>query len=958
MSEDEFLDALFKTFEGTGDIFSEMDEDEIESLFESDEEMIYLGLHERLMKHEKPKELLFSALKSDDEIRIDLANEILYENSADFFSVDEINDLLNSVDKLNELNIDKKSIVGLIVASGDIEKYLTPEYIKVFNLTRGSVAELIEKTGNIEKYLTPEIIKASNMEGYKVAKLIEKSGNIEKLLTPEIIKASNMEGYKVAELIEKSGNIEKYLTPEYIKDFNLDVNNVVQLIEKSGNIEKYLTPEYIKDFNLDGNNVTRLIEKSGNIEKYLTPEYIKDFNLDGEHVAQLIKKTGNIEKYLTPEIIKASNMNGYDVAILIKESGNIEKLLTPEIIKASNMEGYKVAELIEKSGNIEKLLTLEIIKASNMNGYQVSILIEESGNIEKYLTPEYIKDFDLDGSDVTRLIVKTGNIEKYLTPEYIKDFNLDGNGVTRLIEKTDNIEKYLTPEYIKDFNLDGNNVTRLIEKSGNIEKYLTPEIIKASNMDDYEVAELIKKTGNIKKYLTPEKIKELGLDGRVILLSIGIPFSTETVNILNKMIDNGTYTVEIGLNLKRINDTIRKSNSGQLNRIANEVLGQIITMPLEEQKKAAEEIRKIFETSNIPNFAKNFMVFERLNPGFMEDKNQRIGDIPSLNSATPVQKRNIIFSDLLKISIESSSRNVREYLNIIEYGDKLFEMFKEGNLQIDSTLPEENRVILKKYCDMLNAMYNQTGKVKHDGKARTNSGNLAQDLTELNELFSSDKNIHIPLRDRIVRTFGYWGGIRDFEQAKTILEETLTQADKRNRETVRKGDFSIKKGDLAKGIGATAYFPGMLQNGIVAKDYLGANSDSDLTPLDADVELVKEDETMATAPSYTRDSTEGRNLGKIIIIIKKDERYVKTREGNVTDENAVKTVIEDRTKIEYFDNSGTGGYNAHGIRTGIGSTNISFIIADRYVDKLGLEIAMNGFYIPIIDHDKKLLYTP
>ena len=112
------------------------------------------------------------------------------------------------------------------------------------------------------------------------------------------------------------------------------------------------------------------------------------------------------------------------------------------------------------------------------------------------------------------------------------------------------------------------------------------------------------------------------------------------------------------------------------------------------------------------------------------------------------------------------------------------------------------------------------------------------------------------------------------------------------------------------------------------------------------------------ASSYTNGIVDGKALGKIILVMKNDGRYVKTRDRIQVDEEAVKKVIEDKTKIEYFDNNGIGGINAHGIRTGIGSTNISFIIADRYVDKLGLEIAMNGFYIPIIDKDKNLLYTP
>ena len=36
---------------------------------------------------------------------------------------------------------------------------------------------------------------------------------------------------------------------------------------------------------------------------------------------------------------------------------------------------------------------------------------------------------------------------------------------------------------------------------------------------------------------------------------------------------------------------------------------------------------------------------------------------------------------------------------------------------------------------------------------------------------------------------------------------------------------------------------------------------------------------------------------------------------------------------------------------------IKYIIADRYVDKVGLEIAKNGFYIPIVDKEGNVLFT-
>ena len=498
----------------------------------------------------------------------------------------------------------------------------------------------------------------------------------------------------------------------------------------------------------------------------------------------------------------------------------------------------------------------------------------------------------------------------------------------------------------------------LIGASGNIEKYLAPEYIKAVGLSDYSVVNLMEKSGNIEKFLAPESVKTHKLTGKSILFILGVKVLDNNVPELDNMIDNDQYTSETAFNLIKICNLIRQSNSGKLNRIASNVLMNILTKPVDEQLDMARKILKIYETNDIPEFAKDFMVFATLNSAFLEGTESK-GNIPSLNRATPTQRKNIIFSDLLRISIESNNRNLREYLNNIEQGDKLFEMFKAGNLQIDSTLPEESRVILKKYCNMLNTMYNQTSRGRRLDNARINSGNLAQDLTELNDLFTNEENIHIPLRDRIVRTFGYWAGIRSFEQAKKMMEENTKEADRRNRETAKKRDFSIRKGDFAKGILRSEYFPTMLQNGIVAKDYLGQSADSDATPLDTDVESVEIDEEMFTASSFTNQDEDGRKLGKIILIIKKDERYVKTRTNNKVDEEAINTVINNKQNIEYFDNLNESNFpNAYGIRTGIASTNINFIVADKYVDKLGLEIAMNGFYIPVVDSDKNLLYTP
>ena len=1090
MNTNELLDKVFKILEGTNSkdtVDGEFNIDDINDLVEEDEKSfcgykLIAEFYEKIGLLANKKELILSALESSNEDRRTIGNMFLEISPLSFLSADEIDKLLDS-DELEKLNLDEHEvIVSLIHASGNIEKYFTPERMKKFDLHFYDIIRLIETSGDIDKYLTPENIKKLHLRAsWDVVDIIKASGNVEKYLTPERVKQFGLEINQVVELIEASGNIEKYLTPENVKKFGLEPRHVAWLIEAGGNIEKYLTPENeeqyylyngdlegfikvskniekyltlesIKQFNLSSFDIVRLIEASGNIEKYLTPESLKRFGLETFHAAELIKASGNIEKYLTPENVEKFHLNFSDVQMLIEviqkhhltpeclikfgvtgedivplikcgdieeylttenvkrfglepqqvrelieASGDIEKYLTPENVKQFGLEPRQVVMLIKASGNIEKYLTAENVNKFHLDSGYVAMLIEASGKTEEYLTAENVEKFALDSESVAWLIKVSGKIEKYLTLENIEKFHLTSWSVLNLIKATGKIEEYLTPEKVEKLHLNFVIVENLIKATGKIEKYLTPENVEKLHLNSYCVANLIQTTGKIGEYLTPEnvknfhlksedvaglikatgrtseyltldKVKEYNISGKDIVFIIGITSLENSSSLLSRTLDdeiaNGTYTYEKILKILEFIKSIEESNSGKLNRISDIIIEQIINLPVDEWKQTANSIRRLYETTDIPLFAQNFLVFKQLHSNFIGEENladnsyREFGNIPALNNASPKQRSNIIFSDLAKISVESNSRDLEKYLNTIEKGDKLFEMFKDGKLQLDDTLSEDDRIILKKYSNMLNTLYNQTSKGKRLAEARVNSGNLEQDLTELNILFNSNENIHIPLRDRIVRTFGYWTGVRSFEQAKKMIEEATKQADNANRERAKKGKFSIKKGDLVKGISATQYFPKMLQNGIVAKDYLGESATYDLTPLDTDVELIQNDEKMFTAPGYTNGNVDGKALGKIILVMKNDERYVKTRYGKQVDEAAVKKVIEDRTKIEYFDNNGEGGTNAHGIRTGIGSTNISFIIADRYVDKLGLEIAMNGFYIPIIDKDKNLLYTP
>ena len=757
---------------------------------------------------------------------------------------------------------------------------------------------------------------------------------------------------------------------EKLKDalFQDDNEEAIIAIFASALLDKNEIKDLIKiENNFESETYANLIIATGKVEEYLTPEKIEAFNIGGYEVAELIEATGKVEEYLTPEIIKASNMDGSEVAELIEATGKVEEYLTPEKIKAFNIARYKVVELIKATENIEKYLTPKKIEAFNMDGYEVAELIKATRKVEEYLTPEIIEEFDMDGYKVAELIKATGKVEEYLTPEIINAFHLGGYEVTDLIKATGKVKEYLTPEIMNAFHLDWHEVTELIKATGKVEEYLTPEIIEKFDMDWHEVTDLIKATGNIEKYMTTEKINELKLNGDCIVDLLGLNGETKFANQIDSELESGTYNYEKILEISEIIKDLDEANSGRLSRIKNEIAMQVYELPSENRKNAIERIKRLFLTNNIPTFAQNFLVFQQLNPNFMLNSKNTLysdksnGNIPSLNIMNPSQRSRTIFTDLLKINLESNNRNLKKYLDSIEQGNNLFGMVLEGSLQIDDKLPETERQILINYSEILNSIYNQVRK-----KERENSGELQQDLIELSRLYKIDKFGTKSLPDRIVRTFGQSLGLSSFLEAKAMIESISSKTSERNKNRAKNGQITLKKGDFAKGIRATEYIGEMFQNGSVAHDYLGQNSDHDCTPCDMDCELIIDEgkdfydtyTKMKTAPGYTDYDVRGKKLGKVIFIFENNENFVKTRDaaGNIND-SAVQTVVNDKSKIEYFDN-GVGLKNAHGIRTGLGSTRIKCIISDRYVDKLGLEIALNGFYIPVVDEHGEVIFTP
>lgn len=811
----------------------------------------------------------------------------------------------------------------------------------------------------------------------------------EYLEKPESLKEIGCSISQVGELIKVAGEsityVENFEKFKDILDIFIDEENfsdddakelgriVVDLIKDTGKAEEYLNNEEM----IKNGYGLYIILAADKAEEYLDePEKYKNIELSEFDVVELIKSTGKIEKYLKDiEKLKRFEISSYEISELIIESGKAEEYLEkPELLIELGLTIDSTMDLILATGEVDKYLTPEKLYELGMHGIPTVGLIKASKNPENYLfdgqnlnAPDLI--FKL---SIANAIKATGRIEEYLTPEKIVEYKLDLDSpeIKELIKLTKNPRMYLFEgQDINnlEFKL---NFTNMIKGTGRIEKYLTPEKLARFGLENdwTKIKELIKATNAPKRYLFEgQDINDSNLQLNMANIVKGILTQSLTKEDIETVLKFNNETIEALINVDeskqkdaiKILDRLYRSNSAELRRIKEQMALQILEKEPETYEKTLNAIENIYLTSNIPDVGKLYLVFKELHPNLLgEDTKMQdasVGNIPSLKEATTSEKKNMIFTRLLMSTVESNSRNLRDYIETIEQGNEIFKKIRNGEVKAQN-LAKNERETITKYNEILNFVYNQSNKEEK----RENVGDIEKDINELAKLFRMDI-VKAEMPDRLVRMFAHRAEIRSLAQAKEIMEKSREKADERNTEFSKRESINIEEGDFIKGIENTEYFPSMLQRGILAKDFLGGNAMSDVTPLDTDVEKVlKKGETLkdtiaslSHAPVYCSSNTDGKKLGKIMLVFSKDN-FIETRNQNdeVSKEN-IELLEQDSSKKEVCHNFDT----AYGISMGIGSENIKCIIADKYVDKLGLEIALNGFYIPIVDSDGKVIYT-
>ena len=429
---------------------------------------------------------------------------------------------------------------------------------------------------------------------------------------------------------------------------------------------------------------------------------------------------------------------------------------------------------------------------------------------------------------------------------------------------------------------------------------------------------------------------------------------------------------------------------------------QIIDGALEQDDplEVFAKIEKIFEKNNLPLFAKIYKCFETLYPNFNKwtfnfDKNSRIS--PDLLNANPLEKRmaylrrnssdrdirmQMVFNDLLRISICSADRSLIDYMNNIKVGNNLYLDIVSGKRTFESLTFEEKN-ILDIFSSHLEAL--QENKTQSKNMTLDNLS-LPDKIRVLSKEFSPTDRHNLP--DRIIRSFAYYAGFDSFESLNSYIIDSYKKTERLGESNViKRQTFSFEDGDFLRCIGNIDAFEASLDIGNVCKEFLGplkGTSDSDATPLDIDFSLINTANGMKrTIYSCISGTPTGFGFGNIYLVTDKNNPNIRiTRDNNGNIDTPY-----DPMKLEVFFTEALSGVNAArwGARTGYSLvTDVDYIIykknfeinslkpynedgsvnyvnqtLDAYDDLIRLKmlLAKKGIYKPVYDFTGKLVFT-
>jgi hypothetical protein len=454
---------------------------------------------------------------------------------------------------------------------------------------------------------------------------------------------------------------------------------------------------------------------------------------------------------------------------------------------------------------------------------------------------------------------------------------------------------------------------------------------------------------------------------------------------------------------------LNESKSQELQKIKQRLFSLLLKSPNPEQQLL--QIESIYERNNLPDFAKKFKIFETiyLQPHHHEKyanlfeeemyESQQVNVLgstekkvklsPVLNQINQLKngklKNAIIadtfYKDLLKINIKSNNSSLKNNLVLLQRGQKLFDKFEKNG---QDSLSKEELTEISSIFNKLDVLYENSLLYQRQQEHKTQNIDK-NDIGNRISAFKQDLKVeeNQTIKDRIFAMFveplGYKSledVIKQMDQIKnTVHERNIAQL--KNIQLFNNNHFVFKNNYLIKGMG-DGTFDYFTQEGGPSREFMGLQSSSDMTPFDSDYFLVSHkndqsdiDDLFKGAKKYATNFIDNKqdNNG-VVLIIRNRQQFVRTDQFNGNEDLLKKEINNARKKSQQSDKyelfqTGYWGKDHFGVRTGMPPTEIDVVMCKKEViqdnirlDKVFHSIANNGYYIPVINEDGKIIFTP
>ncbi len=405
-------------------------------------------------------------------------------------------------------------------------------------------------------------------------------------------------------------------------------------------------------------------------------------------------------------------------------------------------------------------------------------------------------------------------------------------------------------------------------------------------------------------------------------------------------------------------ERIATSPSASLRRLSRELLGTLRSA--EDPEAAFTQVEGIFERNQLPLVGKVNKVFEVLYP------KEKLDALTSAEHCSPTLRAEshrgrmlTIYKDLVSIHLDSGNPSLRGYMETLRDGQGLMDKVDAEGLD---SLSEDERKSFESTVEKIKRLHETSlaGRIRDDQPA-SGKKDVADVYGNLRQSLSAKEGQS--LSGRVAEMYLKPLGLETIESALERMDASGVKADRRNREWVAGGSgrIDVKAGDLLKGFN-DRFLRNILENGSVAKEFLGASADSDRTPLDTDVARILPGDADAGLAGALAASPVGE-YGDLFMVVRDRGQF---QETSAKDDPAAlnKEARKREARLELFP-TGVVGERHFGVRTGLPSTEIDAIgVTERLMrepkrlDSRIMDVVANGHYVPMVDQEGNILVTP